>query len=207
MMIFKYFCGNDVEVQYYEEIYQLMIIDGLMQVSNCCFLIEFFECEVVCCGCFGLLFFLIFFDIDNFKMFNDEYGYFVGDWILCSLVVLVDECVCCEQFLVCYGGDEFVVVLFDIGFVEVLYFVQKICELIVGFEFQYEGDMICMLVSVGFVMMFELMQVNDFFQFVDEVFYEFKGVGRNCVYVVDSVCFKVVLDLIKNWCDECGFVV
>lgn len=56
---------------------------------------------------------LLMLDVDHFKRFNDQYGHGLGDWVIRAIAnTLVDHCrgsdIACR-----YGGEEFVVVLFD----------------------------------------------------------------------------------------------
>lgn len=53
------------------------------------------------------------FDVDYFKNYNDYYGYQVGDVCLVKVVCVVKRLICIlVDLVVCYGGEEFVVVLF-----------------------------------------------------------------------------------------------
>lgn len=49
-------------------------------------------------------------DIDDFKLINDMFGYKIGDKFLEVFFMLL-KCYYCEDMVVCYGGEEFVVVL------------------------------------------------------------------------------------------------
>lgn len=52
--------------------------------------------------------------IDNFKMINDSYGHQTGDAALHMIAQAVKSCVRSSDAVVRYGGDEFVIVLWDI---------------------------------------------------------------------------------------------
>jgi diguanylate cyclase (GGDEF)-like protein/PAS domain S-box-containing protein len=54
---------------------------------------------------------LIYFDIDHFKATNDELGHDIGDGVLRSLVSIVGQRLRQGDFLIRWGGEEFVVVL------------------------------------------------------------------------------------------------
>ncbi len=57
---------------------------------------------------------LVFMDLDNFKMVNDKYGHGMGDKILFEVGKVLKEETRGKDVVGRYGGDEFVVLLYDI---------------------------------------------------------------------------------------------
>lgn len=57
---------------------------------------------------------LVFMDLDNFKMVNDIYGHGMGDKILYEVGKVLKEEIRGKDVVGRYGGDEFVVLLYDI---------------------------------------------------------------------------------------------
>lgn len=58
---------------------------------------------------------LLVFDIDNFKLYNDNYGHPAGDEILRSTATLIQSLVREHDVVARIGGDEFAVVFWDKG--------------------------------------------------------------------------------------------
>lgn len=53
---------------------------------------------------------LIMFDIDHFKIFNDNYGHDMGDQVLKLVAKLVSDTVRSSDFVYRYGGEEFIII-------------------------------------------------------------------------------------------------
>ncbi|ENX33047.1 hypothetical protein F889_02978 [Acinetobacter colistiniresistens] len=53
-------------------------------------------------------------DIDNFKFVNDQYGHIVGDQVISMIADQLKHNVRASDLIVCYGGDEFLVVIENI---------------------------------------------------------------------------------------------
>jgi predicted signal transduction protein with EAL and GGDEF domain len=86
--IFKFLLGGElgsIEAQYHEEIYRLTIIDGLTEVYNKRYLLEFLDREMARCLRHRRALSLVLFDIDLFKKINDTYGHLAGDYVLREL--------------------------------------------------------------------------------------------------------------------------
>ena len=56
---------------------------------------------------------VLFFDIDDFKIYNDRYGHAAGDEILCQTAALMQSVVRGRDVVSRFGGDEFAVIFWD----------------------------------------------------------------------------------------------
>jgi diguanylate cyclase (GGDEF)-like protein len=50
-------------------------------------------------------------DLNNFKAVNDRYGHLMGDYVLSEIATILKSCVRGSDYIIRYGGDEFLVVL------------------------------------------------------------------------------------------------
>jgi diguanylate cyclase (GGDEF)-like protein len=112
--IFKYLAADEqgaIEAQYHEEIYRLTIVDGLTQLYNKRYALDFLERELARAARHRRALTLVIFDVDHFKSINDAHGHSVGDGVLRELSGLLKKRIRREECLARWGGEEFALVL------------------------------------------------------------------------------------------------
>lgn len=182
--IFKFLYGGNVELLYYEEIYRMAIVDGLTQLNNKRYFLEFIEREMARCSRYQRSLSLMMFDIDHFKRINDGSGHLAGDYVLRELGLLVRAKVRKEECVARYGGEEFAIVMPETNAVRARQFAEKLRAMVADHEFTFENARIPVTVSVGVAeMTSEMTEPPQFIKAADQLLYKAKREGRNRVCV------------------------
>ncbi|GAC1341524.1 MAG: GGDEF domain-containing protein [Myxococcales bacterium] len=182
--IFKFLHGGElgsIEAQYHEEIYRLTIVDGLTQVYNKRYLLEFLDRELARCARHGRPLSLLLLDIDHFKRVNDGLGHLAGDLVLREFAAALKASVRREECLARYGGEEFALVLPETGRESALAFADKLRARIEGHAFIHDGARIEVTCSGGLSSVDEDRPADPaaFLRAADERLYRAKREGRN----------------------------
>lgn len=121
---------------------------------------------------------LIIFDLDHFKLVNDQYGHVAGDDILTGICQLVrDNTRACEN-LYRYGGEEFIITPLQSTLSEAEIVAQKLRQLIEEHTF---GTNIKITVSIGVAQYEADEQPQKWISRADTALYLAKNAGRNRV--------------------------
>jgi diguanylate cyclase (GGDEF)-like protein len=127
-------------------------------------------------------------DIDHFKRVNDTLGHAAGDYVLQELSKKLLGTFRKSDIIIRYGGEEFLVVLFDIGPEKCMKMMQDLREDIQNQTFQYQRHSIRITISIG--LSYEKLstsgdccELDRFVQNADAALYEAKAAGRNQVVI------------------------
>jgi len=181
--IYRFLAGGNVEAEYHEEIYRLTIIDGLTDIHNKRYLMEFLDRELSRSARYQRPLALIMFDLDHFKTINDEMGHLGGDFVLRELSAFVKSSIRKEELFARYGGEEFVVVLPETNHDGGLIVAERLRTLVEKHHFQYEGKSFPVTISVGMATTNgdETLTPSELLRQADEKLYQAKHQGRNRV--------------------------
>jgi diguanylate cyclase (GGDEF)-like protein len=121
---------------------------------------------------------LVLFDVDHFKRVNDTYGHQVGDRVLVQLSRFVPNLIRASDFLVRWGGEEFLIVIPESDGAMALRVAEKLREAISHVVFGAAGSITC---SFGVTEYACGESAADFIGRADDALYRAKNDGRNNV--------------------------
>ena len=180
--IFKFLAGSNIEAAYHEEIYTMTVTDGLTQIPNKRYLLEYLEREFSRARRYGRNLSCVMFDIDHFKKINDEYGHLTGDFMLKELAQLCRRRIRREEMFARYGGEEFCVVLPESDGDGVQDFANTVRRIIEQHTFEFENSKIPVTVSLGIGHLVQSMKNPlELLKAADDNLYRAKRAGRNRV--------------------------
>jgi two-component system cell cycle response regulator len=179
--IYRFLMGGNVETEYHEEIYRLTIIDGLTEIHNKRYLLEFLDREIARSSRHNRPLSLIMIDIDRFKSINDQFGHLGGDFTLRELAVRIKGNVRKEELLARYGGEEFAAVLPETPMEGALIVADRILKVVNQTPFVFEDKTFTVTVSAGVVTTQgeANMTATELIRRADEKLYQAKKDGRD----------------------------
>jgi diguanylate cyclase (GGDEF)-like protein/PAS domain S-box-containing protein len=127
---------------------------------------------------------ILFFDIDNFKKINDDFGHIAGDKLLQTIGSRLSECVRESDTVARLGGDEFVVILtalaHDKAYASTLNRIVHLLEK----PFYFEGKKIKFTMSIGVsVYKNKNEDAKTLLKNADIALYRAKKIGRSKVQI------------------------
>jgi diguanylate cyclase (GGDEF)-like protein len=110
-----------------DELAHLANTDELTRLPNRRLLAERVESELVRFARYGRAFTVILLDIDHFKSVNDRFGHPIGDRVLVALTARVQKSLREVDTLGRWGGEEFIIILPEVGLDEGLHKAEALC--------------------------------------------------------------------------------
>ncbi len=126
-------------------------------------------------------------DVDHFKRINDRYGHAIGDEAL-KAVAAAMRAVCREgDLLGRYGGEEFAVLLRDIGPEHALAAAERLRRAVAGVNLQHGDETIAPTASIGVATLAPQDRSFDhLLTRADRALYRAKAEGRNRVVAAEA---------------------
>ena len=161
------------------ELQHLATSDGLTGLFNRRYLDTTLASELDRSKRYGHTLSIMMFDVDHFKLFNDEHGHDQGDRVLQVLSTTVKELLRTSDIACRYGGEEFLVILPETDLEGAMAIAERVRETVS----QTLVDGLTVTISIG-VACYPRTLVENYQKFIeaaDKALYEAKAAGRNCV--------------------------
>jgi len=129
-------------------------------------------------------------DIDHFKNVNDTYGHGAGDEVLRKIGRLLISCKRDGELLARFGGEEFVICIFNTDAANALLAAERFRKLIRGFDFSspiFPNMRITVSVGVAVYPQDRVITIDDLVRAADKAMYKSKTDGRDRVTVYEDV--------------------
>ncbi len=170
-----------------DAIHQLSITDPLTGCFNRHHFEEHFVEDALACVAERRAFSVVFCDIDHFKNINDTLGHIGGDQVLAQLGERLRTTLRAGQdWVVRYGGEEFVIVLRDTPLKSALSMTERLRQYVCATPLEVSGQPMTATASFGVAQLREGEHPNDLLERVDALLYQAKQEGRNRVCPSDD---------------------
>jgi diguanylate cyclase (GGDEF)-like protein len=142
---------------------------------------------------------LIMLDIDHFKQVNDTFGHPAGDAVLVQVAAAIRNAIRKGDYLVRYGGEEFVVVLPDTRIKRAMGLAGRLRRILETLDIQLpDGTIIRKTASFGVASLKPGWDSRRLLEEADVMLYQAKAMGRNMVMPKFDLCFLENQELRQN---------
>ena len=141
---------------------------------------------------------VMFLDLDRFKGINDSFGHHVGDAVLKEVAARLTGCVRGVDTVSRQGGDEFVVILADIGGVDQAAHVANSVMAAVARPVKFDGHTVSLSVSIGIsIYPTDGEDLDTLLKHADVAMYHAKQNGRNAFSFFDAAMNAHVIERVQ----------
>jgi diguanylate cyclase (GGDEF)-like protein len=139
------------KIRQYSTIEKLSYTDSMTGVYNYRYFYKRLNEEILRSRRFDRSLALVILDIDNFKLFNDNYGHQMGDLVLKRLAEIITGSIRSIDVVSRYGGEEFCIIIPDTNVTSCRVFMERLRSEIADFKLESDilkGDNV-ITVSIG----------------------------------------------------------
>lgn len=167
----------------YEKVEELSLTDSLTGLRNRRYLEGNLLQMIVLAARHNVPVCLSMIDIDFFKLVNDNYGHLAGDYVLKEIAAIISSEFRKSDVIIRYGGDEFIVILFDLDPQQSYSLMEELRQKIEASSFMFHNQMITVTISIGIACDFhkgiQPTNLTKCISFADQACYLAKTGGRN----------------------------
>ncbi|MFM5635269.1 diguanylate cyclase [Aeromonas veronii] len=165
-----------------EQLHQQSVRDGLTSLYNRRFFFEMCEKNLSLDMRHHLTSVLMVLDVDQFKCINDRFGHPLGDSALMHLGRVMQSVLRSEDVLARIGGDEFAILLPNTTLLAAASLAERLRLQVMQSPLTLpDGDKLVITISAGLVENGEGELMESLYARADQMLYQAKQSGRNCV--------------------------
>lgn len=165
-----------------EQLHQQSVRDGLTGLYNRRFFFELCEKNLSLDMRHHLTSVLMVLDVDQFKCINDRFGHPLGDSALMHLGRMMQSVLRSEDVLARIGGDEFAILLPNTTLLAAASLAERLRLQVMQSPLPLpDGDKLVITISAGLVENGEGELMESLYARADQMLYQAKQSGRNCV--------------------------
>lgn len=148
--------------------------DVLTGLANRRFFIEGLKLRITRCQRYGDKTALLFLDVDDLKQVNDDHGHQAGDIVLMKLAEILSSNIRASDLVARIGGDEFAILLDNIGATKVEQKVASLLTLIESADIEYGQKRLNLSAAIGHCLVGPEDNVDDLMSRADAAMYREK---------------------------------
>ncbi len=164
--------------------------DPLTELPNHGSIVTILAQELERARCYNRPCSLLFLDLDHFKALNDSYGHSAGDTVLCEFGRLIRTGIRGMDNVGRWGGEEFVVILPEIGEDEAIVVAERIREIVSKYAFTVGGGL-HLTCSIGLAC-YPDQDEEVLLNAADQAMYAAKHLGRNQVRTINDPAIQAL---------------
>lgn len=158
---------------------EMAYTDSLTHIYNRLHFAHFLDIEIDKAKRYGSTFSIIFFDLDHFKVINDNFGHLAGDKVLKEITEIVSKANRSADIFARYGGEEFIILAPETDLSGALTHAERLRNDIEKFDFQTVGHITSSFGVSEFIA--ESDNLETLLNRADKALYRAKDYGRNRV--------------------------
>lgn len=186
-------CGALLRQRAELKVQSLVLYDQLTALANRQLTLDRLQQAIANCGRHQQYSAVLFIDLDNFKQFNDSYGYAQGDLLLKHVACTLHNSLRQGDTLGRFAADEFVVILEQVAVTsqDAISAVKAVAEKImqqVQQEYQQQDIRYHASISIGISLFNDQQYSADILLTqADMAMFQAKAAGRNCLHFFDAL--------------------
>jgi diguanylate cyclase (GGDEF)-like protein/PAS domain S-box-containing protein len=162
-----------------KELEEMALLDNLTRLANRNYIEKEFLTRFEEERRFGVLFGILFMDIDNFKKINDTYGHDVGDQVLKFVADTLAKNARPFDVIGRWGGEEFIGIIRNVNAQQLEELGNRMRMLVESSYIKLANDKLQVTISIGATLLRTKDNMGSLIKRADTFLYESKRAGRN----------------------------